>query len=346
MLKYIARFATVWFLAFAASTVSAKDLPQGEFLLTGPVFPGIQQGHIVPVLAHARIEGNRIHWSFMTSYGGDDISCQNFDKCSRVVQTLTYDVAWDDKGVIRIEDSHRVSGKGLGVDRNDSLHIYAALRSFVDGAELNLTEDGGTMTGRVGRRTSPRVVQWHPLSLQQTLEAQSFMLSFEQSFARLNHCGIRQFAEIAAKPDPSPIEKEILAAGKYYQSITEFNDTISYYFGGDIPADKQASIDEAKAKDMALRVIMVFGSEVVRDAREQGKPAPSDADILLGISQDIPASLRARTEEFAPGYLDEVLTTRQAEYLAVIRHQNRYAEMIQSGADPLAAICKNIRMLQ
>ena len=138
-----------------ATSATAKELPQGGFLLTGPVLPGIQSGHIVPVLVHADIKGDTIHWSFSTTFNGDAYSCEDTGKCARTVHTMAHQIDWQDDGTVKILDTHRTTGEGLSVDRGEDIYVYAALHNFLDNAQLDLDANGGVMIARAGRRSCP-----------------------------------------------------------------------------------------------------------------------------------------------------------------------------------------------
>jgi len=335
-------------LIFALSALHpayANDLPEGDFLLTGPVLPGIQEGYIVPITVHASIRDNRIHWSLMTSYGADAMGCETHGKCDRINQSLVHHVTLADDGTLSLDKIDRERGKHLTVDRpdEDETYVFGALNMLIDGAKLTLTEQGGTLHSRAGRRATARKITLHPLSLEQTQQALAFILSFEVSLAQMNHCAIRQFAEIAAKPNPDPIESEILAAARFYGEQMELNDLARYYVLTDPPAELADEVALASGKYELSRAMLFFGSRLQMLA-DEAEPL-SDAQIWTGLAQEFTQSgLAARFEKEVPGYFDEIVSTRADEILAALKIQQRFANAMREGQVPLTLLCSDLRM--
>ena len=340
------RLFVALFACILATNAPAKDLPKGEFLLTGPVLPGVQDGKIVPVFVHATTTANRIEWSFLTSFSSDDYFCQQYQKCQNIVQTLSHTVDWKDDGTLRLLKTDRKTGDGLAIDRprEDALYVYDALQSLLNNAKLTLTADGGSLTSQAGRRSTARSVTWHPMTLQQTQEAIAFVKSFELSFGELDFCALRQYADIVANPNRTELDAEILAAGRFAHILEQATNTSNYYFASAVPADKVDATEFARVQSDVLYLLRVNGRFILDDARDAGEPDLTSAQLWFELSKQLSGPLGKRINDLAPGYLETATTTLQTEIIAAIRHSARLRDAGSYGGNLMQAVCNDIRL--
>ncbi|MCP3972717.1 MAG: hypothetical protein GY717_20830 [Rhodobacteraceae bacterium] len=330
--------------ALAFGPAQARDLPQGEYLLTGNVLPAIREGLIVPVFVHLSTHGDRMDWSFVTAYNPDAVFCAETGKCHRMVQTLSHTVHWDDDGDLRVVSTDRTSGEGLVIDRAsvDTLLIYAPLTTLIGGARLELSQTGGTLSHE-SRRNGGTEIELVPATLDQLLQAMAIPRALELSLALLDQCAIRQVLDLANDPDPTPAARELLLAARYLYDI-EKNEAISSYYSTpeEIPPQERAAVEAARNYWHAARFPMQHSFIDAAEARIAGTPLSDEA--LLALASETMTMMQDELGADYDALAEEILVNRRAGLLAAIRFYARFATVVQSGADLQNALCADVTL--
>ncbi len=331
-------------LALSFRPALARDLPQGEYLLMGNVFPAIEEQIMITTLAHVKTGGDRLEWTFFTYVLPDQQSCDSFGKCQRFVQSLSHKVAWDADGTLRILETERARGKGLTIDRPeiDETHIYGVLPSLLEGARLTLTPEGGALT-RKNRRGGARQIDLLPASLERAAAALSMAAIFEISLAQLDGCAIRQVLAFAADPAPTKGEREVLAASRLAEDLRKMEAEEAQYTTDPEDPETLAALSKARKRYQVYRIAVAWPPiQGGTAALIAGTPLSDDAMMAL-IKEGLDRFDSAADPDYRAA-IDEILATRAADAMAYARLSSRFAAMINLGADPVAAICADLTL--
>ncbi len=320
-----------------------RALPQGGFMLVDTPLNGIAEGYIVPVFLHVEIAGNRMDWTFTTSFVPFDQSCKMYQKCQQSVQTLSHEVDWQADGSLAILDTVRRTGPGLAVDRptEDETYVYNALNLFLKGAVLDLDASGGTITRDI--RRGKQVVRVMPATLDQSLSALAFAKAFELSLWQMNHCVIRQVLAFEAMQDPDPLAQDVLLAARYLRYL-ETLELEALYYSGEPPAGKGFEVRMATLRHTAARFAVRTVSQMYTDAALAGAPAPSDADAPIAAKQAV-GLMQSRLGDFYSVVVREIIETRAQQLLAAARFDARRKAVAEPSDEAMMArICADARL--
>lgn len=323
--------------ALVAASVSPAEaggvLPDGGHILVDELLPGVDAGIIIPIYIHMQVTGTEAEVTFATIFPPDLIMCEAFGKCGQAVPALSLSFAEDGDGRITVTDREIHTGPGLTIDREDVdvAHIIEPVADFLDGARV--TEDGHGLRLTNGFRS----VRLMPGDLRFMLDAMAFAASFDISLAPLDQCILRQVATLAAKPERSPREEEVLLAVKVYGELARID-----AMQGMIVFDP-ATPDPAEQKTLRAMAIRWALAGVVRrlmDTEIADAPLPSDAELDRMISEELALFTAAgdRTEAIRA----EVMETRAPELRATIRYQARFFEAMMMGYVIEELVCRSI----
>jgi len=349
---YMARFLFVCLALVLGFSVHAKDLPQGGFLLNGPVFPSLANDGRPLILAHAQIEGDQIQWTFVSDDSGAARSCKEHNKCKRLVQGPRHLVQWTNSGNITILSTHRAANVANAVISSDldEQHIYRALDTLLNDASLKLTATGGTMNAKQGRRSAPRTITWHPLSLDDALTGHAladFYFEYLQ-IAETGQCVLKQFAQTVASSAATPAQTDMLNATRYYRELLDVQAHVRQYNGmprNDLTTVLRPAQELMMNRHLALMTILREGAGLFPDATSddatagaEAKP-PSAMEVLDRMHRLVHSAEGERLNTRSGGYLEHIITTRPRAYLAAIQFEQRLRQLDGSRANKLRAIC-------
>lgn len=328
----------------AAQPAAARDLPTGEFLLTGPVLPGIQEGNIVPVFVHLTTRPGHLEWRFVTYFAGDALNCEEFGKCQAVVQPLSHDVEWQDDGRFEITKVMLPDSLGLTIDRpvEDVEFIYPDILSMVESGILSLTEQGGTWLAKSEQSSVIRQVFLTPFSLEETQGAIAYIGIFELSFARLNQCGISQLAKIINSEPQDDIGLDVLETMRFAQHLKQLNDAEGYYNLGDDGRPDPEKHEKIKAERDALQLGIQSGMRLVQDTIDQEK-SPSGLNIWAEVTQSAKDN-SARFDPLLGRPMAELLNEWRPGIIATVKLMSRFSIATSKGLDPYQAVCSDVTM--
>ena len=339
-------------------TAQARDLPQGGFLLLGTVFSSPNDEFPQLILPHAQIEGDQIQWSFVTARPGDARSCKEDNKCKRVAVGPRHRVQWSNSGTLTVLGTERAPKLANAVISTalDEQHVFRALDNLLENANLKLTATGGSMSAKSGRRAAPRTITWHPLSLEETVTGLAFSsYFFADRFLRpdLAQCALKQFAQSANAPSPTPEQSDVLHAAQYYREIMDIQAQIIRYAGmprNDLTDIFRPAEDLTLSRQRILRTILdegklLFPTPSDDDSADPTDLTPSSAiEILDGIHRYANNAKAERLNARSGGYLDHIVTTRPRQYLAAIQFEQRLQRLNAAGDDKMRAICADFTL--
>jgi len=324
----------------AAMPARARDLPPAEYLLVGDVFPAVKLGIMVPVFAHVRTDGDRMDWTFFTYFSADALFCEQTGKCARFVSTLSHRVSWADDGTLRVMDRTLTTGEGLTIDRReiDGPHVYGAIDRLLAGGTLTLTDRGGQLR-KTGRRGAARTVDLLPVSLDQALAALTFAGAFELSLARLDHCIIRQVAEFAADPAPTPAMTLVLEAMYYETELRRLRDlTYTQPYDPDAPPEVTEAEERLAVLQFAKTVPVKPAAEAIIDG------APLSDDALMALVAETTEHWAELDRPAMTAAIEDLATDWRPRVLAAIRIAARAAAVQFEGRDLQTAVCADITL--
>ena len=276
-------------------------------------------------------------WTFVSAVQPDSQLCETLGKCKQAVQALSHDVTLNDDGSVTIQASHRHSGDGMTIDRpdQDETFILGEIDGFLDGAQL--VHDGSHAT----LSNAGRTVDLVPASVDDLLDAIFLVRSFEQSFAKLDQCGVRQVLDILNRSgDRAAHAQEVADAARYLGHLGRLETSAQYYVDG-APADQEAELRQKQ-------LVGMYAAMALNGPRAEIALAgsPLSDEQVLEAARKLDGALKPVLGDSFANVSNDLLVDRKAGFLATVRLMSRFDVLLRQGNDPYTAICKDITFTQ